>query len=224
MLFLQILGWVLLSLFGLIVVLTLIMLFTPFKVAVVYPQLLVVCKFGPVKYTVYPLRKKAKKPKKNKDKKKNTAQKTSNTNQAKKTEQNTQKHKKTQTQSTAKKPNKLMGDMNIKRILSIVQEALPQVGKAFRKLTFDKLCMSIVVADNDRAKCAEYYGVLCAVVPQVVESLRSTFTLKHTDIEINCDMAGVTPSFACDIIASVRAVDMVVPAFAVLIKILKKEV
>lgn len=126
---------------------------------------------GPVRFQVFPLKKKGpkkeKKPKK--DRKASPAPKAS----------------KTSVSSEAPKPKKKGG--SITDFLPLVKMGLDMLGDLRRKLRVEKLYLNMVLAGDDPCDMAVNYGKLCAAMGNLWPRLEELFVIKKRDVQLQCD-------------------------------------
>lgn len=129
---------------------------------------------GPVRWTVFPLKKKEKKEKK------------------KKTKQNTEEKTAAAASTKAKKAENTEQDTpskggSILDFLPLVQVALDFLGDFRRKLRIDRLEMKLILAADDPCDLAVNYGRAWAAVGNLFPLMERAFVIKKRDVEVECD-------------------------------------
>jgi hypothetical protein len=128
---------------------------------------------GPIRFTVFPMKKKENKPKKEKPKKEKKA----------KPEPVTEDSKKT---AEAEEKKKEKGG-NLLDFLPLVQVALDFLGDFRRKLRLNRLDLKLIMAGDDPCDLAVNYGRAWAAVGHLFPLLERAFVIKKHDIEVECD-------------------------------------
>ena len=201
-----------------------IVLITPIKIGVIYPELTVYVKWNGIKYTILPMKKKDKKDKKEKKKKPKQAE-----NHNKPAENTAEKPEQAEVNKPAKsekKPKKkkesFLKKLTVEKIKAIIKIVFGLSRKILKGITFEQLYVMLTVADEDKAKMAQDYGKLCIVLIEAQPVLESIFTVKDQHINVGMDFSRSEMAVACDLIVYVRPVTLLIAAVAALIQI-KKE-
>ena len=201
-----------------------IVLITPIKIGVIYPELTDYVKWNGIKYTILPMKKKDKKDKKEKKKKPKQAE-----NHNKPVENTAEKPEQAEGNKPAKsekKPKKkkesFLKKLTVEKIKAIIKIVFGLSRKILKGITFEQLYVMLTVADEDKAKMAEDYGKLCIVLIEAQPVLESIFTVKDQHINVGMDFSRSEMAVACDLIVYVRPVTLLIAAVAALIQI-KKE-
>lgn len=126
---------------------------------------------GPIRFTVFPMKKKEKKEKKPKEKK------------AKKAKSKAEPKK---TQEKPKEEKKEKGG-SILDFLPLVQVALDLLNDFRWKLRLNRLELKLIMAGDDPADLGMNYGRAWAAVGNLVPMLERSFVIKKKDIEVECD-------------------------------------
>ena len=140
---------------------------------------------GPVRFWVYPLRrkdapKKADQPEKNEKKEK------------KPTGKDSAEKKAETTQATEPETGG-----SLTRLLPLVKLALEALGELRRKIRLDNLTVHLTLACDDPCDLAVNYGRAWAAVGNLMPNLERLFVIKKRDIQIGCDFtASETVVFA----------------------------
>jgi hypothetical protein len=127
---------------------------------------------GPVRLTVFPLKKKEKKPKKEKPKV-----------EKKPEPQPAADDKKT---VDTKEEKKEKGG-SLLDFLPLVQVALDLLGDFRRKLRLNRLELKLIMAGDDPCDLAVNYGRAWAAVGNLFPLLERAFVIKKRDVEVECD-------------------------------------
>ena len=136
---------------------------------------------GPVKFKVFPLPKKDKKPeKKPKKEKKSKKEKTSSKNQEKSNKQ-TQTSGKTETEAKKKKGGPITD------FLPLVKVLLKFLDGFRRKLRLNVLELKLIMAADDPCDLAVNYGKAWAAVGNLMPQLERVFVIQKRNIEVECD-------------------------------------
>ena len=220
---LKLIGFVLLFILALLV----IVLITPIKIGVVYPELTVYVKWNGIKYTILPMKKKDKKDKKDKKKKKPEIAEAHNKKDEKPAETSQAQTAENKKPAKAeKKPKKekesFIKKLTVEKIKAIIRIVFGLSRKILKGITFEQLYLMLVVADEDKAKMAEDYGKLCIVLIEAQPVLEKIFTIKDQHINVGMDFSKSEMAVACNLIVYVRPVTLLIAAVAALIQI-KKE-
>lgn len=128
---------------------------------------------GPVRFTVFPMKKKEKKEKKPKEKKK---------------KEKKQKPPKEAKKGKAKpKEEKKEKGGSILDFLPLVQVGLDLLNDFRWKLRLNRLELKLIMAADDPADLGMNYGKAWAAVGNLVPMLERSFVIKKKDIEVECD-------------------------------------
>ena len=169
-------GW--LVALGVIVLLAVLPLGVSAKYNSKGPQVRVIA--GPVRITVFPLRKKEKKDKKKQAKAKDTA-----SVSADPAPQNPPAPPKPKQEPTEEEKGGSFLDF-----MPLVKLALDFLGDFRRKLRVDNLELKLIMAGGDPANLAINYGRAWAAVGNLMPHLDRLFVIKKRDIEVECDFTG----------------------------------
>ena len=201
-----------------------IVLITPIKIGVIYPELTVYVKWNGIKYTILPMKKKDKKDKKEKKKKPEIAENHNKPaeNTAEKPEQADGNKPVKSEKKPKKKKESFLKKLTVEKIKAIIKIVFGLSRKILKGITFEQLYIMLMVADEDKAKMAQDYGKLCIVLIEAQPVLESIFTVKDQHINVGMDFSKSEMAVACDVIVYVRPVTLLIAAVAALIQI-KKE-
>ena len=96
-------------------------------------------------------------------------------------------------------PKKPGGDW--KRFLPLLQTGLDFLGDLRRKLRVNNLTFHLIMAGDDPADLAVYYGRAWAAVGSLMPRLDRAFVIKKRDVQVECDFVGCEPrvAFAMDL-------------------------
>ena len=201
-----------------------IVLITPIKIGVIYPELTVYVKWNGIKYTILPIKKKDKKDKKEKKKKPKQAE--NHNKPAENTAEKPEQAEGNKPAKSEKKPKKkkesFLKKLTVEKIMAIIKIVFGLSRKILKGITFEQLYVMLTVADEDKAKMAQDYGKLCIVLIEAQPVLESIFTVKDQHINVGMDFSKSEMAVACDVIVYVRPVTLLIAAVAALIQI-KKE-
>ena len=201
-----------------------IVLITPIKIGVIYPELTVDVKWNGIKYTILPMKKKDKKDKKEKKKKPKQAE--NHNKPAENTAEKPEQAEGNKPAKSEKKPKKkkesFLKKLTVEKIKAIIKIVFGLSRKILKGITFEQLYVMLTVADEDKAKMAQDYGKLCIVLIEAQPVLESIFTVKDQHINVGMDFSRSEMAVACDLIVYVRPVTLLIAAVAALIQI-KKE-
>ena len=128
---------------------------------------------GPIRLTVFPMKKKEKKPKT--EKKPKQDQKTVDDTSVK------------QDTSKAQSKEKKEQGGSLLDFLPLVQVALDLLGDFRRKLRLNRLELKLIMAGDDPCDLAVNYGRAWAAVGNLFPLLERVFVIKKRDIEVECD-------------------------------------
>ena len=126
---------------------------------------------GPIRFTVFPMKKKEKKEKKPKEKKQ-------------KKEKPKKESKKTKDKPKEEKKEK---GGSILDFLPLVQVGLDLLDDFRWKLRLNRLELKLIMAADDPADLGLNYGRAWAAVGNLVPMLERSFVIKKKDIEVECD-------------------------------------
>ena len=154
----------------------------PLGVSIVYDEdgAIVRVIAGPVKFKVFPLSQKEKKPKKEKSQKK---EKDTSTKETKTKKQTTPSGK---TGNTAGEPQKKKGGP-ITDFLPLVKVLLKFLDGFRRKLRVNVLELKLIMASDDPCDLAVNYGKAWAAVGNLMPQLERIFVIQKRNIEVECD-------------------------------------
>lgn len=127
---------------------------------------------GPVRFTVFPMKKKEKKPKKEKKQK-----------NEKEPEQMPAADAKADTQKEEKKEQ----GGSVLDFLPLVKVGLNFLGDFRRKLRLNRLELKLIMAGDDPCDLATNYGKAWAALGNLFPLLERAFVIKKRDIEVECD-------------------------------------
>lgn len=131
---------------------------------------------GPVRFTVFPAKKKEKKPKKGKEEKKSKNDKAE--------EQSAQQE--TGAAEDTKDAKKKKGG-SLLDFLPLVQVVLDFLGDFRRKLRLDWLELKLIMAADDPCDLAINYGRAWAALGNLFPLLERAFVIKKRNVEVECD-------------------------------------
>ena len=129
---------------------------------------------GPIRFKVYPAKKKKEKPKKDKEPKSDD-----------KSEKSEEKPAKSQ--PSEKKPEEEKKGGSITDFLPLVQVALELLGDFGRKLRVNRLELKLIMAADDPCDLAVNYGRAWAAVGNLLPLLERIFVIKKRNVEVECD-------------------------------------
>lgn len=127
---------------------------------------------GPVRFQVYPFRKKDT-PKK--------------ADQPEKTEKKSARKYSTETQKEEKQTPEPETGGSLKKFLPLVRLALEALGELRRKIRLNNLTVHLTLACDDPCDLAVNYGRAWAAVGNLMPNLERLFVIKKRDIQIGCD-------------------------------------
>ena len=127
---------------------------------------------GPIRFTVFPMKKKEKKEKKEK--------------KPKEKKEKPKKEPKKSKEKPKDEEKKEKGG-SILDFLPLVQVALDLLGDFRRKLRLNRLELKLIMAADDPCDLAINYGRAWAAVGNLVPLLERAFVIKKKDIEVECD-------------------------------------
>ena len=132
---------------------------------------------GPIRFTVFPVKKREKKPKKEKVPKKN----------AEPEEVLPQKETEPDKKADDKPVEKKEKGGSILDFLPLVQVALDFLGDFRRRLRLNRLELKLIMAGDDPCDLALNYGRAWAAVGNLMPLLERAFVIKKRDVEVECD-------------------------------------
>lgn len=134
---------------------------------------------GPVKITLFPRKKRKRKPK--------------TTDSTEKTTEETTKapseKKRTKTETTEKDEPGMQSGGSLERFVPWIRLGLDFLGALRRKIRLDNLYLHVVLAGDDPCDLAVNYGRAWAVVGDLLPKLERVFVIGKRDIQVNCDFA-----------------------------------
>lgn len=122
---------------------------------------------GPLKITVFPMKKKEKKPKKEKPKK--------------------EKPKKEKKKKSADEPEKKEKGGSVLDFWPLVDVVLDFLGEFRRKLRVRRLELKLIMAGDDPCDLAMNYGKAWAALGNLFPMLERAFVIKKRNVEVECD-------------------------------------
>lgn len=131
---------------------------------------------GPIKFTVFPLKKKEKKEKTKKEPQKEQAQ----------PQQNLPQNPKPPAKPKEKKPKEEKGG-SWTDFLPLVKEVLRFLNVFRRRLRMNVLELKLIMASDDPCDLAVNYGRAWAAVGNLLPQLERAFVIKKRNIEVECD-------------------------------------
>lgn len=132
---------------------------------------------GPIRFTVFPMKKKEKKEKKPKEKKQKKAKKVKKEKPKKETEKSNK---------TTKEEKKEKGG-SILDFLPLVKVGLVFLNGFRWKLRVNRLELKLIMAADDPADLGMNYGRAWAAVGNLIPRLEQNLVIKKRDIEVECD-------------------------------------
>lgn len=134
---------------------------------------------GPVKITLFPRKKRKRKPK--------------TTDSSEKTTQETTKapseKKRPKTETTEKDEPGMQSGGSLERFVPWIRLGLDFLGALRRKIRLNNLYLHVVLAGDDPCDLAVNYGRAWAVVGDLLPKLERVFVIGKRDIQVNCDFA-----------------------------------
>lgn len=134
---------------------------------------------GPVKITLFPRKKRKKKPK--------------TTDSSEKTTQETTKvpseKKRPKTETTEKDEPGMQSGGSLERFVPWIRLGLDFLGALRRKIRLDNLYLHVVLAGDDPCDLAVNYGRAWAAVGDLLPKLERVFVIGKRDIQVNCNFA-----------------------------------
>ena len=134
---------------------------------------------GPVKITLFPRKKRKKKPK-TADSLEKTTQETTKASSEK---------KRPETETTEKDEPGMQSGGSLERLLPWIRLGLDFLGALRRKIRLDKLYLHVVLARDDPCDLAVNYGRAWAAVGDLLPKLERIFVIRKRDIQVGCDFA-----------------------------------
>lgn len=134
---------------------------------------------GPVKITLFPRKKRKKKPK--------TADSSEKT-----TEETTKapsEKKRPKTETTEKDEPGMQSGGSLERFVPWIRLGLDFLGDLRRKIRLDNLYLHVVLAGDDPCDLAVNYGRAWAAVGDLLPKLERIFVIRKRDIQVDCDFA-----------------------------------
>jgi hypothetical protein len=132
---------------------------------------------GPIRFTVFPMKKKEKKEKKPKEKKQKKAKKVKKEKPKKETEKSNK--------TTKEEKNEKGG--SILDFLPLVKVGLDFLNGFRWKLRVNRLELKLIMAADDPADLGMNYGRAWAAVGNLIPRLEQNLVIKKRDIEVECD-------------------------------------
>ena len=215
--------WIFLGLLGLLLLITLVILFTPVKIGVIYPQpLTVYVKWNGIKLTLYPPKQK----KRNKSLTKEDVTETeapqqpevvqpSRPPQPSQVKQQPQQENQPPVEVQQETPpKKAFGKEEIQFILKLVKAVLAGGNSLLHGIVFERFWLNINVGDEDKAEAATTYGAACAVLAMLNEQAERVFKFKDKRINFGVDFLADSWQASCNIIVYMRPVRGIVAVIA----------
>lgn len=134
---------------------------------------------GPVKITLFPRKKRKKKPKITDSSEKATEE----------TTKASSEKKRPKTETTEKDEPGMQSGGSLERFVPWIRLALDFLGALRRKIRLDNLYLHVVLAGDDPCDLAVNYGRAWAVVGDLLPKLERVFVIGKRDIQVNCDFA-----------------------------------
>ncbi len=132
---------------------------------------------GPIRFTVFPMKKKEKKPKKEKKQKEPKKSKKKNPEEPPAEEKPAEEEK---------KEKKAKGG-SVLDFLPLVRVGIDFLGDFRRKLRLNRLELKMIMASGDPCDLAINYGRAWAAIGNLFPLLERAFVIKKHDIEVECD-------------------------------------
>ena len=132
---------------------------------------------GPIRFTVFPMKKKEKKPKKEKKKKDPKKSKKKDSEEPPAEEKPAEEEK---------KEKKAKGG-SVLDFLPLVRVGIDFLGDFRRKLRLNRLELKMIMASGDPCDLAINYGRAWAAIGNLFPLLERAFVIKKHDIEVECD-------------------------------------
>ena len=134
---------------------------------------------GPVKITLFPRKKRKRKPK-TADSSEKTTEKTTKASSEK---------KRPKTETTEKDEPGMQSGGSLERFVPWIRLALDFLGALRRKIRLDNLYLHVVLAGDDPCDLAVNYGRAWAAVGDLLPKLERIFVIRKRDIQVGCDFA-----------------------------------
>ncbi len=107
----------------------------------------------------------------------------------------------------------------IRELTDILKTVLKQFFKMLKHLKFNKLFLTVHVADNDAAKAAIEYGAVNAAIFPLLALADTASGINRKKVDIYCEFEGES-SLSADIRLSLRPIFLLTSALAALFKII----
>ena len=134
---------------------------------------------GPVKITLFPRKKRKKKPKTADSSEKATEE----------TTKASSEKKMPKTETTEKDEPGMQSGGSLERFVPWIRLGLDFLGALRRKIRLDNLYLHVVLAGDDPCDLAVNYGRAWAAVGDLLPKLERVFVIGKRDIQVNCDFA-----------------------------------
>lgn len=134
---------------------------------------------GPVKITLFPRKKRKRKPKTT-DSSEKTAQETTKASSEK---------ERPKTETTEKDEPGMQSGGSLERFAPWIRLGLDFLGALRRKIRLDNLYLHVVLAGDDPCDLAVNYGRAWAAVGDLLPKLERIFVIRKRDIQVGCDFA-----------------------------------
>ena len=134
---------------------------------------------GPVKITLFPRKKRKRKPKTTDSSEKN----------AQETTKASSEKKRPKTETTEKDEPGMQSGGSLERFVPWIRPGLDFLGALRRKIRLDNLYLHVVLAGDDPCDLAVNYGRAWAAVGDLLPKLEQIFVIRKRDIQVGCDFA-----------------------------------